>query len=74
MKPRIPEVAHLPVTFHAKKDHIVAVFTTTSPDAFIQTIGVRFESPEQLLEFFSRMMEKAVQVWPDNSWVKEYLS
>ena len=69
MKPRIPEVAHLPVTFHAKKDHVVAVFTLGEN----QTIGLCFESPEQMLEFFSQMMEKAALVWPDSEWIKEYL-
>jgi hypothetical protein len=74
MKPRIPEVVHLPVTFHAMKDHVVAVFKIDSPVVGVSTFGVRFESPEQLLEFFSQMMEKAVKVWPDNEWIQEYLS
>jgi hypothetical protein len=68
-KPRIPEVAHLPVSFHAKKDHVVAIYYLKR-----STIGIRFESPEQMLEFFNQLMEKAVLVWPDNEWIKEYLS
>lgn len=67
-KPRIPVVEHLPVTFHAKETHVVAVFEL-GPN---QTIGLRFESPEMMLEFFSKMMEKATLVWPNNEWVKEY--
>ncbi len=70
MKPRIPEVAHMPVTFHAKKDHVVAVFHIAKN----QTIGIRFESPEQMLEFFTRVMDKAVLVWPNNQLVIEYNS
>ena len=69
MKPRIPEVARLPVSFHAKRDHIVAVFHIEN-----SSIGLRFETPEQMLEFFQQMMEKAVLVWPENEWIKEYLS
>lgn len=68
MKPRIPEVVKSAVEFHAYKNHIVAIFPVGQ-----STIGIRFESPEQLLEFFNRMMEKAVVVWPDNEWIKEYL-
>jgi hypothetical protein len=68
MKPRIPKIVHLPVSFHAKRDHIVAIFYAGG-----STIGVRFQSPEQLLELFSQMMEKAVLVWPENEWIKEYL-
>ena len=73
MKPRIPEVVRLPVTFHAMKDHVVAIFTLTSPVIGKFTVGLRFEQPEQLLAFFSQMMEKAVMVWPDNEWIREYL-
>ena len=70
MKSRIPEIARPPVTFHAKRDHVVAVFHFAQH----QTIGLRFESPEQMLEFFQQMMEKAALVWPDNEWVQEYKS
>jgi hypothetical protein len=70
MKPRIPEVVRgLPVTFHAKKDHVVAIIPLGN-----STIGLRFESPLQLLNFFSEMMEKAALVWPENEWIKEYLN
>lgn len=69
MKPRIPEVVRPPVTFHAKKDHVVAVFYIGQ-----STVGLRFESPDQMLKFFAEMMEKAAIVWPDNEYIKEYLS
>lgn len=69
MKPRIPEVAYLPVTFHAAKDHVVAVYTVGTN----QTIGIRFQSPEQMLWFFIKIMEKAAVVWPDNELIKEYV-
>ena len=69
MKPRIPEIARLPVTFKAMKDHVVGIIHIGE-----STIGLRFESPEHLLLFFSELMEKAVLVWPDNEWIQEYLS
>jgi hypothetical protein len=68
-KARIPEVAHLPVTFHAKKDHVVAIFHIGE-----STIGIRFEHPEQILHFFVQMMDKAAIVWPDDPNIQEYLS
>jgi hypothetical protein len=37
------------------------------------TIGIRFTSPEHLLETFSQLMEAGTKVWPDNPWIKEYL-
>ncbi|KRT69337.1 MAG: hypothetical protein XU15_C0011G0163 [candidate division NC10 bacterium CSP1-5] len=69
MRARNPTVVQLPVTFYAEKDHVAAIFYVGE-----STLGIRFESPEQMLEFFSRMMDQAVKVWPDNSWIKEYLS
>lgn len=56
-------------TFRAEKNHIVAVFPI-GPDS---TIGIRFESPEQLMTFFVEMMEKATQVWPNHPVIKDYL-
>lgn len=67
--PRIPEVVHVPVTFQAMPDHVVAIISIDGRS----TIGIRFNSPEQMLTFFSEMMEKAVIVWPENEWIKEYL-
>lgn len=69
-RPRIPEIIELPVSFHAYKTHVLALFTIDEN----KTIGVRFQSPEQMLEFFTQLMEKAALVWPDNPWIKEYLS
>lgn len=69
MKPRIPEVVHSAVEVHAYKNHVTAIFPVGQ-----STIGIRFESPEQMVEFFSAVMEKAVQVWPNNEWIKEYMA
>lgn len=66
-KARIPETIHLPCTFHAKRDHIVAVFQIGE-----STIGIRFDSPEHLLYFMSAMMDKAALTWPEDEWVKEW--
>lgn len=54
--------------FRAEKNHIVAVF----PIGKDSTIGIRFESPEQLMAFFVEMMDKAALVWPNHEIIKEY--
>lgn len=59
------KVAHLPVTFNAGDGYVNAIFHIQG-----STVGVRFESPEQLLEFFEQLMNKAAQVWPNNEWVQ----
>lgn len=64
---KIPAV-HLPVTFEAGRGFVTAVFHIGG-----STIGVRFESPEQILEFFTQLMESAAIAWPDNEWIKLYL-
>lgn len=56
--------------FRAEKGHIVAVF----PIGKDSTIGIRFESPEQLLTFCVELMEKAALVWPDHQLIEEYLN
>lgn len=56
--------------FRAEKNHIVAVF----PISKDSTIGIRFESPEQLLTFCVELMEKAALVWPDHQLIEEYLN
>lgn len=67
---RIAKVVHLPATFHAEKDHIVAVI----PIGDNATFGLRFESPEHLMTFFHHLLQKACVVWPDNPLIQEYLS
>ncbi|KRT69336.1 MAG: hypothetical protein XU15_C0011G0162 [candidate division NC10 bacterium CSP1-5] len=62
-------IAHLPVSFVAGSDYVGAVFHTGGTD-----VGIRFESTEELLSFFEQLIERATKVWPDDSWIKEYLS
>ena len=72
---RNPKLVRLPVDFEAHPDHVVAVIPI-DPLLWAKrpaTIGLRFESPEHLLEFFDRMMVKACQVWPENEWIQEYM-
>lgn len=63
----IPSI-HLPVTFEAGKGFVTAVIHIDN-----STLGLKFESPEQLLMFFTELMEIAVIAWPDNEWIKLYL-
>lgn len=65
---KIPQV-HLPVTLETGKGFVTAVFHIDK-----STIGIRFEQPEQMLEFFTQLMESAVIAWPDNEFIKYYLS
>jgi len=58
--------------FEAKGDHIVAVIDLSGLERIPNTIGIRFNSPEKLLEFMSNAMDQAAKVWPDNEWIKSY--
>jgi hypothetical protein len=69
-RPRFPEVAYITPEIHAYKDHVTAVFWIGDN----QSIGIRFRSPEHILQFMSLIMDKATKVWPDNELIKEYLS
>lgn len=40
----------------------------------LMSFAFNFNSPEELLHFMSPLIEKASQIWPDNEWMKEYLS
>jgi hypothetical protein len=54
--------------FEAKEDHVVAVLPIEGFGSF----GLRFESPEHLLEFFTQLVECAAEVWPDHPIIKMY--
>lgn len=73
---KVKEVIRREPDIRAEKDHVVAVFDLgpVGPNGQGMTIGVRFESPEQLMEFSSRLMDKAVLVWPEHHLCKEYQS
>lgn len=64
----IPSI-QLPVTFEAGKGFVTAVIHIDN-----STLGLKFESPEQLLMFFTELMENAVIAWPDNEFIKYYLA
>lgn len=53
----------------AKEDHVVLVIEI--PPA--STLGIRFVSPEHLMQVFLQLMEAASEIWPDNPLVQEYL-
>jgi len=63
----IPSI-RLPVTFEAGKGFVTAVLHIDN-----STLGIKFESPEQLLIFFTELMENAVITWPDNEFIQYYL-
>ena len=71
MEPRIVfEIVETEVTFSAKKNYVVAVINISDN----KTIGLRFTSVDHLLDFCSRLIEKAALTWPENEYIKEYLS
>lgn len=41
---------------------------------FIKSFAFNFNSPEDLLSFIQPMIDKAAEIWPNNEWMKEYLS
>ena len=65
---RNPVVIPQSVEIKAMSDHIVAVIWLGD-----SSIGLRFLSPEHLLEFFQDLMKAACKVWPENEWIQEYL-
>lgn len=64
---KIPSI-ELPVTFEAGKGFVTAVIHIDN-----STIGLKFISPDQLLGFFTELMENAVIAWPENEFIKYYL-
>ena len=65
----IPSV-QLFTTFDAGPGFVTAVIHLDENS----TVGLKFESPDQLLEFFTGLMEHAVIAWPDNPFIQYYLS
>jgi hypothetical protein len=64
---KIPSI-QLPVTFEAGRGFVTAVIHVQG-----STLGIRFEQPEQMLTFFTELMENALIAWPDNEFIKYYL-
>ena len=58
----------LPVSFEAGMGFVTAVIHIDN-----STLGLKFESPNQLLSFFTELMENATIAWPDNEFIKYYL-
>ena len=40
----------------------------------LMSFAFNFMSPEELLSFLQPLIDKAAEIWPDNEWMKEYLS
>ena len=64
---KIPTV-RLPVTFEAGQGFVTAVFHIEN-----STIGIKFEQPDQMLSFFTQLMESAVIAWPNDPFIQYYL-
>lgn len=61
------KVVKTPVKFNAGKGFVNAVFHIGK-----HSFGVRFESPEQILEFFNALLECASSVWPNNEFIQMF--
>jgi len=57
-------------TFRAEKDHVVVVFDLGEG---VGTLGLRFESPNHMFEFFTSLTEAAAKVWPENEFIQYYM-
>lgn len=58
------------VTIESEKGRVIAVVPLDDSSS----IGIRFETPEQLLEFCHGLIEEAAKVWPNDPYMQEYLS
>lgn len=65
---KIPAV-RLPVTFEAGPGFVTAVFHING-----STIGIKFESSVQMLEFSTQLIESAAIAWPNDPFIQYYLS
>lgn len=74
-KPRNPDMAIRVPTFYAEEDHVVALmaFGYVEKLGKNMTVGIRFISPKHMLEFFNKLMEQAVKVWPDDPYIQDYI-
>lgn len=70
MRERIPLTVQQNITIEIHPDHITAIIWIDEKTS----IGVRFNSPEHLLEFSTVMLNAAAKVWPNNEYIKEYLN
>jgi len=68
MKGRMPEVVESNPIFEAHEDHIVAILPLPGGS----TAGIRFTSPKALMDFFTQLMMKAAEVWPDDPIIREF--
>jgi hypothetical protein len=60
----------LPARVEAKEDHVVLI-VNIPPNS---TIGLRFYSPEHLLETFEKLLDAAAEIWPDNEFIRMYVN
>lgn len=65
---KIPSI-QTPVTFEAGPGFVTAVIHVNNHS----TLGLKFESPGQLFNFFTELMETAVFVWPNDPMIQYYL-
>jgi hypothetical protein len=71
---RIPDELRIVSTrFVANKDHIVAVIPVHDTPKPLGTIGIRFNTVNEMMRFFQSALEAAAVVWPDDPTIKEYL-
>ena len=71
---RHPKIIALPVHFEGHREldnqNVTAVFYLDDKSTF----GLKFTTPEQLLDFMNHLVDRAAFVWPDHPIIKEYLS
>lgn len=53
---------------------LLHVQLTEDDPVLLKSFAFNFNSPEELLNFLQPLIDKAAEIWPDNEWMKEYLS
>lgn len=61
------------VDFEAHEDCVKAVVDTSRSIRTPTTIGIKFVSPEHVMDFITALMDKAAVVWPEHPVIKMYL-
>lgn len=65
----VPAIAlQTPITFEVGPGFVTAVIHFGN-----STMGLKFETAEQLLIFFSELIENAAMAWPDDPYIRMYL-
>lgn len=55
--------------FFAKNNYVVCVVWINGIK-----VALKYDSPKEIIDFTAQLLNKAIEVWPDDELVKRYLS